>query len=292
MRILLFFPIVFLLSCCTQINVEHRVSEIIDSLSCTHNVVSFYKKDMADYWLYTISNQIGLVYDEEGNYNFSEIKQIGHKDYIVYSKPKEIHDIDESQFNTIVSLYNDPSHSIVWYFAITKDAKRDLLIQPANSDVMPYEIPSIRNFINPAKVSNDYEYIWDDITIETNDSLQKARIRMIVKQFNRLESKKEVTHRFSFAWLDDTLQFKIDTLALCSSVIDDTLWVDDPCLVNRFDLELELKGISTEFKERDSIRKYLLESIFVEGDKNDTEVIIPSDILIHLQHNGIWEERP
>ena len=53
--------------CNSPTNVDTRIKEVLDSLNVNNNIASFHIKDMKDYWVYTISNDIGLSYDGEGN---------------------------------------------------------------------------------------------------------------------------------------------------------------------------------------------------------------------------------
>lgn len=151
MRILLILSIICLSGCNSPANIDDRVNELVDSLNNENSIVSFHQRDMGDYWLYTISNEIGPLYDEIGNLTVSEIRNIGDKDILVYSSTSTSKNIDRDKVTKVDSCHTMPHHTTIWYFAITKDGKREKLIQPVNSSVMPYEIPSIRNFMNPLK---------------------------------------------------------------------------------------------------------------------------------------------
>lgn len=291
MRKLLFLFVVCLSGCYNPTNIDDRLNEVIDSLNNESHIVSFYQKDMGKYYLFTISNEIGPLYDEYGNIQASEVRNVGNENIIVYSSTKNLAVVDENKIKEIESLYTIPHHTVIWYFAITKDGREEFLIQPVNSSVMPYEIPSVRNFMNPSKEVKGYEYIIDYISVITEDSLQTANIGINIKQYNRLDKNKSINN-FSFIWQGDTLQFKIDTLSLYSSYIDDTLWVEDSFLTNRYHLHLELRGknVVSKFQEQDSIKSILEESILVGEKMNDIEIIIPSDIPINMQRNGKWIE--
>lgn len=132
----------------------------------------------------------------------------------------------------------------------------------------------------------------DYITIRTDDSLQTTDIYIIARLYNRQGKEEKALHTFSFVCADDTLQFKVDTLSLFSSYIDDTLWVQDSYLTGRYDLQLELPGKENLFKQpdRETIRKILEESISVESEGDNVEVLIPSEAEIYLQENDIWKE--
>lgn len=292
MRKFLFLYIICLSGCYNPANIDNRINEVIDSLRNENPIVSFQQKDMGKYYLFTISNEIGPLYDEYGNIQASEVRNIGDKNIIVYSSTKNLDFVDGDKIKEIESSYTMPHHTIIWYFAITKDGKREFLIKPTNSSIMFYEIPSIRNFMNPSKKIKKYEYIIDYVTVENDDSLKTTDISMNVKEYNRFGDKNPVINDFSFIWLGDTMKFKIDTLSLYSSYIDDTLWVEDPFLINRYDLQLKLegKGDVSKFQKRDSIKNILKESLLFGEGNNNVEIIIPSNIQIHLQRNGIWIE--
>lgn len=292
MRYCVLVLMIALSGCNSPTNVDTRIKEVLDSLNVNNNIASFHIKDMKDYWLYTISNDIGLIYDGEGNPLISEIRKMNGKNVIVYSTPKKVHNIDKEVVQQIEKSYKAPYHSIIWYFAITKDGKKEVLTQAANFDVMPYEIPSIRNFMNPSKKIKNYEYIIDYVTVKNDDSLKTTDISMNVKEYNRFGDKSSVINDFSFIWMGDTMKFKIDTLSLYSSYIDDTLWVEDPFLINRYYLQLRLegKGDVSKFQKRDSIKNVLNESLLLGEENDNVEIIVPPDIQIHLRKNGTWIE--
>lgn len=290
MIFLFLFFIICLSGCNSPTNVDARINEILDSLNINNDIASFHKKDMKDYWLYTISNDIGLIYDGEGNLLISEIRKINGKDVIVYSTPKEVHNIDGETIQQIEKSYRGPYHTIVWYFAITKDGKKEILIQPANSAVMPYEIPEIRQFMNPSKKRNDYEYISDYISISMDDSLNSTSIYMHLKLYiHNQEAVEGILDDFRFVLAKDTFKFNVDTLSLYQAYIDDTLWVDDPAFKKRFSLDLEIKEnliINNKKSIPDILKKYIL----IGERKDEVNLLIPSESEIYLQKNGNWLE--
>ena len=290
MILLFFFLVICLSGCNSPANVDTRINEILDSLNVNNDIASFHKKDMKDYWLYTISNDIGLIYDGEGNLLISEIRKINGKDVIVYSTPKEVHNIDGETIQQIEKSYRGPYHTIVWYFAITKDGKKEILIQPANSDVMPYEIPEIRQFLNPSKKINDYEYISDYISISMDDSLNSTSIYMHLKLYiHNQEAVEGILDDFRFVLAKDTFKFNVDTLSLYQAYIDDTLWVDDPAFKKRFSLDLEIKEnliINNKKSIPDILKKYIL----IGERKDEVNLLIPLESEIYLQKNGNWLE--
>lgn len=285
MKFLHILLIPILSGCYSPTNVELRVDEIIDSLSHINNIVSYFRRDMDNYWLYTFSNEIGTIYDEEGNYLFSEIKQIKDKDILVYTMPKEIHDIDQEKFEKIESSYlnNIPHHTNVWYFAITKDGKKEVIIQPTNSHVMPYEIPQLRNFMNPLKETLDSEFIVNYISITTSNLPKEISITLNMNFYNH--SNNTINNNFdycAFILSKDTLFFEVDTLPLCDSIIDDTLWVDYPPLKKRF--YLHLKTGKTEYFDTNNpnmIKDILNEALFVSKDGQRAVVYVPSVLEVY-----------
>jgi hypothetical protein len=291
MIFLFLFFIICLSGCNSPTNVDARINEILDSLNINNDIASFHIKDMKDYWLYTISNDIGLIYDGEGNLLISEIRRMNGKDVIVYSTPKKIHNIDKEIVQQIEKSYRSPYHTIVWYFAITKDGKKEVLIQPANSDVMPYEIPEIRQFLNPSKKINDYEYIADYISISMDDSSNSISIYMHLNLYiHNQDAVESIPNDFRLALAKDTFRFNVDTLSLYRAYIDDTLWVADSTLKKRFSLHLEMSGNKTisKFKDKEVIKNILNESIFIRGKNDKIGLFIPSETQVHLQKNGNW----
>jgi len=285
------FFIICLSGCNSPTNVDARINEILDSLNINNNIASFHIKDMKDYWLYTISNDIGLIYDGEGNLLISEIRRMNGKDVIVYSTPKKIDNIDKEIVQQIEKLYKAPYHSVIWYLAITKDGKKEVLIQPANSDVMPYEIPEIRQFLNPSKKRNDYEYIADYISISMDDSLNSISINMHLNLYiHNQDAVESIPNDFRLALAKDTFRFNVDTLSLYRAYIDDTLWVADSTLKKRFYLHLEMSGNKTisKFKNKEVIKNILNESILIRGKNDKIGLFIPSETQVHLQKNGNW----
>lgn len=278
--------ILSLSGCNGPTNVDNRIIEVIDSLNVNNNIVSFHIKDMKDYWLYTISNDIGLIYDGEGNLLISEIKRMNGKNVVVYSTPKKVHNIDKETIQQIEKSYKAPCHMVIWYFAITKDGRREVLIQPANSDVMPYEISEIQNFLSPLKEIKDYEYIADYISILMNDSLNSINISMNLNLYIHNQSAVEnIPNDFRFVLAEDTLKFNVDTLPLNKKYIDDTLWVADTSLKKRFNLYLEISKdkIISKVIDKEVIMDVLNKSIFIEGERDKMNLLIPSETQVHLQ---------
>lgn len=180
-----------------------------------------------------------------------------------------------------------------WYFAITKDGRKEVLIQPTNSDVMPYEIPEIRYLLNPSKDINDYEYIADYISILMDDSLNSINIDMHLNLYNHSRNVfEDVPDDFLFVQARDTFRFRVDSLPLYKAYIDDTLWIADSSLKKRLYLHLEMGGdkIISNFKDKEEIKDVLNKSIFIKGKRNKIELLIPSEVQIHLQKNGKWLE--
>ena len=293
MKFIFLLLVISLSGCNGPTNVNNRINDVIDSLNVNNNIVSFHIKDMKDYWLYTISNDIGLIYDGEGNLLISEIRRMNGKNVVVYSTPKKAHYIDEETIQQIEKSYKPPYHTVIWYFAITKDGRKEVLIQPDNSDVMPYEIPEIRYFLNPLKDVNDYECIADYISILMNDSLNSINIDMHLNLYNHSRNVVEdVPNDFLFVQARDTFRFRVDCLPLYKAYIDDTLWIANTSLKKRFYLHLEMSGdkIISNFKDKKAIKDILNKSILIKGKKNKIELLIPSEVQIHFKKNGKWLE--
>lgn len=294
MKFVLLFFIICLSGCNSPININDRIDEIVDSLDANDNIVSIYKKDMQNYWFYTFSNEIGSIYDEEGNYLVSEIKTIGNKDFIVYDS-KKVKNIDSGHIQRIESQYNAPNHSIIWYFAISKDGKKEILYRPVNSSVMPYAIPQIRNFMKSSPMTKDYEYIIDYITILTNDSIETTDISMNVSLYNHHGNNIDKNlYPLYIALAEDTFQFKVDSLPLYDAYVDDTLWIPDTCLMARFRIEAMFHDKKSLFKlnDRDKIRGILNNVIFVKEGHDEVGLLIPEEAQIHLRRNEDWIDIP
>lgn len=111
MKFIFLLFVISLSGCNGPTNVDKRINDVIDSLNVNNNIVSFHIKDMKDYWLYTISNDIGLIYDGEGNILISEIRKMNGKNVVVYSTPKKVHYIDEETIQQIEKSYRVPCHT-------------------------------------------------------------------------------------------------------------------------------------------------------------------------------------
>lgn len=292
---------------CIQRREVNRIDQVVDSLICSYplntKIMSVFEKDMGEYFLYAISNSVGIVYDEKGTLIVSDIRHISGKNILFYSSREDSTVLDESRLQELLEEEENVHHSLLWYYAVCKDGSKDMLVQAANAYVAPYEIPEIRNFscmstsVQPI-VSN--EIIVDDISAIVNDSLGVTDVSMIAKVYNRTSDtlyNELPSETFVFIDSADTIFCDVEKLSLNERIVDDTLWKDNTALICRYNLhftmenEKRMRYLSCE----DSIKTMLRKSFFLL-DNNDLsndsvlDVIIPQEIRVNLFKNGKWIE--
>lgn len=292
---------------CIQRREVNRIDQVVDSLICSYplntKIMSVFEKDMGEYFLYAISNSVGIVYDEKGTLIVSDIRHISGKNILFYSSREDSTVLDESRLQELLEEEENVHHSLLWYYAVCKDGSKDMLVQAANAYVAPYEIPEIRNFscmstsVQPI-VSN--EIIVDDISAIVNDSLGVTDVSMIAKVYNRTSDtlyNELPSETFVFIDSSDTIFCDVEKLSLNERIVDDTLWKDNTALICRYNLHFTMENekrmmyLSCE----DSIKTMLRKSFFLL-DNNDLsndsvlDVIIPQEIRVNLFKDGKWIE--
>lgn len=293
---------------CMQRREVNRIDQVVDSLisSCPLNtkIMSVFEKDMGEYFLYVISNSVGIVYDEGGNLIVSEIRHISGKDILFYSSQEDSTVLDETTLLKLFEEEENVHHSLLWYYAVCKDGSKDMLVQAANAYVAPYEIPEIRNFsctstsVQQPVFSN--EIIVDDISAIVNDSLGVTDIGMIAKVYNRTSValyNELPSETFVFIDSADTILCDVEKLSLNERIIDDTLWKDNTALICRYNLHFTMKNEKrmSYLSSGDSIKSMLRKSIYLLGynsssDDSILDVIIPQEIRVNLSKDGRWIE--
>ena len=306
MRKIIVVWILFSLCSCMQKKSISRIDQVVDSLISAYplstKIISVFEKDMEEYFLYAISNTVGIVYDEKGNLVVSEIRHINGKNILFYSSRKASAVLDETELIELLEEEN-VHHSLLWYYAMCKDGNKDILVQAANAYVASYEIPEIRNFsctstsVQPI-VSN--EIIVDDISAIINDSLGVTDISMIAKVFNRTSDtlyNELPSDTFVFIDSSDTIFCDVEKLSLNERIIDDTLWKDNTALISRYNVHFAMKNEKRMgyLSSGETIKSMLRKSIYLldySNSSNDSilDILIPQEIRVNLSKDGRWIE--
>lgn len=293
---------------CMQKKNINRIDQVVDSLISSYplntKIISVFEKDMEEYFLYAISNSVGIVYDEEGNLIVSEIRHINDKNILFYSSREDSTMVDEATLLELLKEKEDVHHSLLWYYAMCKDGNKDILIQAANAYVASYEIPEIRNFSCMSSTSiqpiPSNEIIVDNVSAIVSDSLGLTDINMVAKVYNRTSDtlySELPSDTFVFIDSSDTIFCDVEKLSLNERIIDDTLWKDNSALISRYNLHFVMRNEKRMgyLSSGEDIKSMLRKSIYLldyNSSSNDSilNVLIPQEIRVNLSKNGRWIE--
>lgn len=289
-------------SCMSRGNRTDKINHVVDSLivsgSLSSNVVSVFKECKGQYALYTISNTIGIIYDEMGNIIISGIRSYNGTTILFYFPTSKIVNVDQERLEKIIKGDRGTPHAKLWYYAECKESKKELLVEAQNSDIASYEIPAVRDFTCSNSLPTFLnEVIIYSLTVVRNDSLNITDFNMLAKVYNRTcDTLYNELKSSDFAFIEsaDTVFCDVKRLSLHDKFIDDTLWVNDSDLVDRYQLSFSTSKRFIQFK--DCAIKQMLKDSFCLLDtmnfykKGEFKIFIPDQIKVYLQRNGKWVE--
>lgn len=289
-----YFMILYLtlsLCCCTEKPSVDKLHTIVDSLQNCYpeytDVMAIIEKDMGNYFLYTIANTEGVIYDDNGKMVVSGLWQVNGKSVLLYSSHPHPMALNVEKVLASIKDYNC-KHGLLWFYAVCKKGKSDLLVQAANHDVAAYEIPEIRDFPHARKLGIHNEIIVDYASIEIDDSLKKARIYTIVKAYNRTNNSlydKLPSGIFMFIDKNDTIPCNVDTLNLRENFEEDSLWTPNPELIGRYALNFDVKHINEHLIEKTSFRKAIESSLVFlncQATEEVTTILFPEQVQMNI----------
>lgn len=289
-------------SCMSESSMTDKINHVVDSLiisgSLSGHVVSVFKEDKGQYDLYTISNTIGVVYDEVGNVVISGTRSYNGITILFYFPADNITNTDQDKLERTIKDDSGTHHVKLWYYAVCKEYHKELLVEAKNPGIASYEIPAIRDFACAySLLPSSNEVIIYSVTVVENDTLNKTDFDMLAKVYNRTGDtlyNKLRSPNFAFIQLADTVICNVKRLPLHDKLIDDTLWVDDPDLIARYKLSFSINNKFIPF-EPCTIQQMLEDSFCLIDTVNfykegEFKVFIPDKIDIYLQRNGEWLE--
>lgn len=243
--------LLFACSCTKQYNMQ-RLMTIIDSLQIRYpaytDILSVYEKDMGTHWLYVVDNSVGIIYDNDGNIVVTEIFHRNNKAVLFYASSLGQTTLDEE---TVLSVIKNGhcTHRILWYYAVCKSDRKELLVQAANDNVDFYEIPAIRDFPYYDKASTSNELIVDYLSVKENGASDTMDIFLIAKFYNRTSDQSfSLLPPGDFVFINgnDTAYCNIIGLPLMDRSVDDPLWTPDPELAGRYEISCTTELVNNE----------------------------------------------